>query len=66
VGDGTNKGKLKPTAALHSVLDRGLLMLVDDGAHWPKANFTAAGIAALRLMARDRRALPPEGVPDGK
>lgn len=78
---GPNQGKPKPTAAVQSMLDRSLLMLVDDGAHWLKATFSAVGIAALRLMASDMRALPQEecqqlldelaempleGVPDGR
>lgn len=41
------------------MIERGLLSLVDDGAHWLKAAFTPAGIEALRHMAVDKRALPP-------
>ncbi len=56
---GPNKGKPKPPAAVQSMLDRGLVALDDDGSHWLKAVFTATGIAALRRMAEDKRALPP-------
>ncbi|MCW2242569.1 hypothetical protein M2351_007225 [Azospirillum canadense] len=31
----------------HRMIERGLLSLVDDGAHWLKATFTPAGIEAL-------------------
>lgn len=57
---GPNKGKPKPNPTLQGLIDRGLLTLDDDGRHWLKARFTAAGLAALREMARDKRALPPE------
>jgi hypothetical protein len=57
---GPNKGQPKPAAAVQSMIDRGLLSLVDDGAHWLKATFTPAGIQALRRMAADKRALPPD------
>ena len=57
---GPNKVQPKPASAVQSMIDRGLLSLVDDGAHWLKATFTPAGIAALRRMAEDKRALPPD------
>lgn len=41
------------------MLDRELLELRDDGGHWLRARFTEAGLAALRHMAEDARALPP-------
>lgn len=56
---GSNKGKPKPSLTIQGLLDRGLLELPDDGGHWLRARFTAVGIAALREMAEDRRALPP-------
>lgn len=56
---GPNKGKPKPSLTTQGLLDRGLMELPDDGGHWLRARFTAAGIAALREMAEDRRALPP-------
>ena len=42
------------------MLDRALLVLQDEGAYWLKARFTPEGIAALRRMAADRRALCPD------
>lgn len=56
---GPNKGQPKPGAVIQRMLDRGLLELRDDGAHWLRARFTEAGLAALRHMAEDARALPP-------
>lgn len=56
---GPNKGQPKPGAVIQGMLDRGLLELRDDGAHWLRARFTEAGLAALRHMAEDPRALPP-------
>ena len=40
------------------MLERGLVEVHTDG-RWPTADFTAAGLAALRLLAQDRRALDP-------
>lgn len=37
---------------------RGLVEL-RTGGRWPTAHFTEAGLAALRELARDRRALDP-------
>ncbi len=56
---GPNKGKPKPSLTIQGLLDRGLMELPDDGGHWLRARFTAAGIEALRAMAEDQRALPP-------
>ncbi|MCM8735454.1 hypothetical protein M5E06_14935 [Azospirillum sp. A1-3] len=56
---GPNKGKPKPGAVIQGMLDRGLLELQDDGGHWLRARFTETGLAALRQMAKDQRALPP-------
>lgn len=56
---GPNKGQPKPGAVIQGMLDRGLLELRDDGGHWLRARFTEAGLAALRHMAEDARALPP-------
>ena len=56
---GPNKGQPKPGSVIQGMLDRGLLELRDDGAHWLRARFTGAGLAALRHMAEDPRALPP-------
>lgn len=48
---GPNKGQPKPGTVIQGMLDRGLLELRDDGAHWLRARFTEAGLAALRHMA---------------
>lgn len=56
---GPNKGKPKPSQTVQGLLDRGLMKLLDDGGHWLRARFTAAGVAALRELADDRRSLPP-------
>lgn len=57
---GPNKGKPKLTKAIQSMLDRGLVEIFDPKNAIPCARFTAAGIEALRVMARDRRLLPPD------
>ncbi len=56
---GPNKGQPKPGTVIQGMLDRGLLELQDGGGHWLRARFTEAGLAALRHMAEDARALPP-------
>lgn len=56
---GPNKGQPKPGAVIQGMLDRGMLELRDDGAHWLWARFTETGLAAVRHMAKDTRALPP-------
>lgn len=56
---GPNKGKPKPGSVIQGMLDRGLLELRDDSGHWLRARFTEAGLAALRHMAEEPRALPP-------
>ena len=56
---GANKGKPKLTAAVQAMLDRGLIVLNDEG-HWPRARFTDKGLQALKIMAADRRALDPD------
>ena len=56
---GPNKGQPKPGTVIQGMQDRGLLELRDDGGHWLRARFTEAGLAALRHMAEDARALPP-------
>ena len=57
---GAKKGQPKLPAAVEGLIARGLLRLDDDGAHWLKATFTPAGFEALRRLAADKRALPPE------
>ena len=39
---GANKGKPKLTAAVQGLLERGLIVLNDEG-HWPRARFTDKG-----------------------
>ena len=55
---GPNKGHPKPSATIQGMIDRGLIELADEGGHWLRARFTAAGLSALRRMAADQRALP--------
>jgi hypothetical protein len=55
---GPNAGQPKLPPAVHTMLDRGLVEIRTDG-RWPAAYFTEAGIAALRRLAQDRRALDP-------
>ena len=45
---------------LQTMVDRGL-MEVRTGAPVPKAFFTESGLAALRLLASDRRYMEPAG-----
>ncbi|WP_455179216.1 hypothetical protein [Azospirillum melinis] len=54
------KGEPKMSAAVQSMLDRGLVEVADLDAHWPTARFTSLGFEALRRMAGDRRALPEQ------
>lgn len=55
---GPNKGKVKLSAAVQGMLDRGLITFEDVG-FWPTAKFTERGLRALKLMAADRRAFDP-------
>lgn len=57
---GPNKGQPMPAPAVQSMIERGLSSLGDDAAHWLKATFRPAGSQALRRMAADKRALPPD------
>ncbi|MCW2239344.1 hypothetical protein [Azospirillum canadense] len=57
---GPRKGEPKLQAAVQSLRNRGLVELADLDRHWPTARFTAAGYAALRRLAADRRALNAE------
>ena len=59
---GPNAGQPKVSPAVRSMLERGLVEL-HAGGRWPVATFTAAGLAALRLLAQDRRALDPARYP---
>ncbi|MDQ2803132.1 MAG: hypothetical protein M3Y41_10765, partial [Pseudomonadota bacterium] len=55
---GPQAGEPKVPPAVRTMLERGLVEVHTDG-RWPTADFTAAGLAALRLLAQDRRALDP-------
>ena len=55
---GPYQGQPKLPPPVQSLLARGLVALRTDG-RWPTAQFTEAGLAALRELARDRRALDP-------
>ena len=56
---GAQAGQPKIPAAVVSMLERGLVELGPDRIGF-RARFTTAGIAALRLLAQDRRALDPK------
>jgi hypothetical protein len=59
---GPNKGHAKIPAAVHALINRGLVRFVEgeDGKR-PRAQFTDAGLRALVEMADDARAFqPPE------
>ena len=57
---GPNKGQPKLRTPVRSMLERGLIEIVEPEGRLPLARFTAAGIEQLRLMSRDRRFLPPD------
>ena len=57
---GPNKGKVKLRAVVQSMLDRGLIEIVEPEGRMASALFTAAGIEALREMAKNRTFLPPD------
>lgn len=56
---GPHQGQPKLNAPVRSMLARGLVDIVEPDGRLPVARFTAAGLEALRAMARDRRLLPP-------
>ncbi len=56
---GPNKGQPKLGKAVQSLLARGLVEIVDPERGLPSAQFTAAGLEALRTMADDARQLDP-------
>ncbi len=56
---GPQAGQPKIPAAVASLLERGLVELGPDRIGF-RARFTPAGIAALRLLAQDKRALNPK------
>ena len=53
---GPGKGEPKIPPAVRSLLERGLVE-VRAGKYGPRAFFTEAGLEALRLLLRDRRAM---------
>ena len=57
---GPNAGKPKIKSVVQSMLDRGLVEIVDPQRGVPTARFTPAGIEALRAMAANRKQLPPK------
>ncbi len=56
---GLNKGQPKLTAAVQGMVDRGLIIITDEG-YWPTAKFTTKGLLALKRLTADRRALDPD------
>ena len=58
---GPQKGQPKlDRTAIRTLLERGLIEIVDPPGRLPFARFTRAGLDALRRMAQDRRSLPPD------
>jgi len=55
---GPNAGQPKVPPAVRTLLERGLVEVRTDG-RGPTAHFTEAGLAALRQLAQDRRAMDP-------
>ncbi len=56
---GPHKGQPKLGKAVQSLLARGLVEIVDPERGLPSAQFTTAGLEALRAMAADPRQLDP-------
>ena len=56
---GPFSGQPKVPPPLRTMLERGL-MEIRTGAPMPKAFFTESGLAALRLLAGDRRYMDPQ------
>jgi hypothetical protein len=54
---GPQAGQPKLPPAIRSMLTRGLVELRSERGRMPRAVFTAAGLAALRQLLRDRRAM---------
>lgn len=58
---GPLKGQPKLSrTAIRTLLERGLVEIVDPPGRVAFARFTRAGLEALRQMSRDRRSLPPD------
>ena len=58
---GIHKGQPKTPAAVESMIDRGLVRVVDARHGAPRVCFTDAGLKALAAMADDPRAFQPSG-----
>src|SRR5689334_10479596 len=58
---GPNKGQPRIRPAVQSMLDRGMVTVVDSGTEMLRVHFTDAGLQALLAMADDPRVFqPPE------
>lgn len=58
---GPLKGQPKLSrTAIRTLLERGLIEIVDPPGRVAFARFTRAGLEALRQMSKDRRSLPPD------
>jgi hypothetical protein len=56
---GERRGQPKIPPAVQTMLDRGLVEVRTTN-QWPRAFFTEAGLAALRQLVMDKRAMDPE------
>jgi hypothetical protein len=56
---GEKRGQPKIPPAVQTMLERGLVEVRITN-QWPRAFFTEAGLAALRQLVLDRRAMDPE------
>ena len=56
---GERRGQPKIPPAVQTMLDRGLVEVRTTN-QWPRAFFTEAGMAALRQLVMDKRAMDPE------
>jgi hypothetical protein len=59
---GPQQGQARLPAAVQSMLARGLVEIAPSRPGW-RALFTETGLAALRQLAQDRRALDPARFP---
>ena len=57
---GPNKGQPKIPPVVRSMLDRGLVRLVEDDERLPRVHLTDSGLRALVEMADDFRAFRPQ------
>jgi len=56
---GEKRGQPKIPPAVQTMLERGLVEVRNTN-QWPRAFFTDAGMAALRQLVMDKRAMDPE------